>query len=792
MSRAPARAPHIAGMSSARTIIVGLTVTAVLSISGLGAQPASAQKSSTTVPTSVPTTKRTSSTTAAYRPSTNGPTTVATSAVTLPSTTSPQSTEPSTVAPSSGDEPMTAATLADAGGVQPFPAPLVGPVPAAEVPVERLMTNVYMTASTDPQRPQVVVQFKSPFTLPARPYRVSVLVGDPAGAQLRASMIGNAGTARNGVSWKLEKAPQPGIQGGQLTPVWATVDSNDTGATFSASGLVAITVPLPEAPEGPAVWAEVESGSDGTQVSITPYFSRAAIFDTAAVAQLPSSTVGTVLNADGTQAHQSVNLPPGPVLSLVDKGIALDSPERAPTELLGQKVEKAFDFVRIAPTFNQRAIVTDYVFIDRTTGDVKLLDGFSVPPADRTGSSEWVRSGPAKPDPGAPGRLSFDLRGISLALGTPMSAGATGFGVRREFILADGRRVVAEAVLGTVGWFGADQIEGIDQPVTSPIEGPPLGPLTEEEARDTGVLVTAAALVGLVLLVVAAAVIIRVRRRRRSARGDAADQLDAIAVETQQHRALLREERRSTGRVPVAVAHVGIGDRDDSDTHRASMDRPQVDRSALSPDSRCEANESVEDVLSTSDASPLASDDVNEIPGDSNDMSDPAGATERSPRRRWGGAKPVIDADPVWADDITTSGGRAFISARSVRPDPGPISQSAEPAEDDVEPTPGAPAAHPTVSPSAKQSDRKLRSTFRDRPGTRSPQQPVARDSIAAGGAGKADRTSQRSPGAGSPAAHGNRVAPSSALASLGAEFDELAERLARLDADSTDAGTPS
>lgn len=796
MSRATARRHHPNPTPVRQSHRIGLLLAsafAVLTVASAtqtaGAVPS--QKSSSSTQASVSTTRSQKSSSSTHAPTTYA-STQATYATTVP-TTAPTTIAPSTEPPTT-EQPSTTPTFADAGGVQPFPAPLVGPVPAAEAPVERLMTNVYVTASTDSQRPQVVVQFKSPFTLPTRPYRVSVLLGDPAGAQLRSSLIGNGAGV---VSWKAEKAPAPPAGSNSSTPpAWTTVDSNDTDASFSASGLVAITVPLKDAPDGPAVWAEIESGSDGKQVSVSPYFSRPAMFNEVSPGQLPSSIVGAVMNSDGTPSGQNVTLPAGPVLSLSDKAIQLQSADRPPTQLAGQKVEKAYDFVRIAPSFNKRAVVTDYVFIDRSSGEVKLLDGFTVPPSDRTGRSEWVRTGLPQGDPGAPGQLQFDLQGISRALGIQMSTNATGFGLRREYVLADGRRVVAEAVLGTVSWLGADQIAGIDQAAAP--EPPPVGPLVEADQTDTAtkILTIGGIAVG-VLLVVLAAVIIVVRRRRRRARGDAADLLDAIAVETQQHRAVLREERRATGQVPIVVidpepaaspeptpveglaALVNTGPAEPVDgskrRRKAKASTTGATDADTDPGKRSRRRRS-EPSPSPSPATAGASEPVAVEPARS---VAPAVGTEAlasgSSALRPGGAKRTIDADPVWADDAPTSGERPIISARSVRPAkqgdvlPTQRSTRAEPKlRSTIGKPPGAPAAE--GSPPSGSSPLQPVASRERSPEPVPPSRPPAAAKPAKGGKGDA-----------------TRVAPSAALESLGAEFDELSKRLERLEPAPTD-----
>ena len=617
----------------------------------------------------------------------------------------------SSVAPSSAD-PSTVASLVDAGGVQLFPAPLVGAVPAAEVPVERQMTNLYMTASTEPARPQVVVQFKAPFALPARQWRVSVVVGDPGGAQLRASLVYNGAGV---VSWKAEKAPMPPTGAAwNYQPVWSTIEANDTDARFSASGMAVVALPLAQAPEGQAVWAEVETGNDGRQLTVSPYYSRAAMFGEVPMGQLPSAGVGAVTDADGNHSGQFVSLPAGPVLSLENKAIKVRFAETEPTMVAGQKVTKAYDFIRIAPTFNKRAVVTDVAFIDRTAGEIKLLDGFSVPPLDKSDGGRWLASGLAPGAPSGPATLQLDLAGVAQALGFEWSPSASGLGVRREYVLDDGRHVVGEAVLATVSWLGADQVAGLDQ--ASVPDSPPVQPLLDQAQDATAP--QSLTLIGLAVVaavLVLASVALTVRRRRRRARGDAADQLTALASETRQRRAVIRHERE-TGQVPVVA-----------DLEPA--DRP----------GEGESSGSAEPARSPTDPGPLPD-------------APPVGPEAEDGRvgSHLSGKRP-IDAEPVWADARTGSGERPLIDAPTVKPLPRPQAEPAEPGHSDqaVVDVPGPPTPEPRSTPRSGQPSR------------------------------------DGSPGS----VEGSRVSPNSALATLGAEFDELSSRLDKLGEDEPENG---
>src|SRR5262249_6165092 len=141
------------------------------------------------------------STSAAASPSTSASSVVSAAPVTPPSTTAPSSVPTPTDTTSTTPAPSVA-TLPE-GGATDFPGSLVRPVPAADVPIERAMSDVYVKPSGDPNRPDVVVQFRAPFPLPSHAYRVSILVGDPQGARLRVSMI-DSGV--DSVTWKEERS----------------------------------------------------------------------------------------------------------------------------------------------------------------------------------------------------------------------------------------------------------------------------------------------------------------------------------------------------------------------------------------------------------------------------------------------------------------------------------------------------------------------------------------------------------------------------------------------------------
>lgn len=430
---------------------------------------------------------------------------------------------------------------------QSFPAALVAPVPASEVPVERSVTDLYVPPTTEPDTPQVVVQFRSPFTLPRRPYRVSVLAGDPNGQRLRASLTASGtpdGSGSIPVTGKLEKGDGRGP--------WQPVGNGTTPVQFVPSGLAIITLPLPEVPAGGAIWAEVETGTDGKLVTVTPPYALDSLLGRPADGLLPATPFGQVVDATGTVTDEVVPLSGGPTLSVANQTLRLSSTERPPDTVAGQPVQQVLDYVRIAPDYNRRAVLTHYIVVNRTDGTVRLLDGYSVPPADRTDQPGWLIDGVTSGSAAGPATISFDLPALAAALGMELGPTTSAFGVRRELVLADGRRVAADAVMGTLGWFDPGFVAATPAApggATAQVQDTePTGDRRTIALVVAGVAVLGALLVGVALLV----------RRRRAVPGevgdDAADELDALAAEQSAERRSRRDVSAGAGPGPSSTS----------------------------------------------------------------------------------------------------------------------------------------------------------------------------------------------------------------------------------------------
>lgn len=419
----------------------------------------------------------------------------------------PGSSATSTAAPASTTAPV-APTEAPAGSVPdaettstlppppasdaPFPAPFVAPIPPVAGPPQLVAADLYVTQSEDPTSPDVVVRFKGPFTLPPGTYKVAVVVGDPLGARLRATLVSKDKVT----SGEIDLDDANGRRA--LGP---------TTALFDPSGMVVVRVPLASAPAGDAVWVEITDNAGNVPDAVSPMFSRTVVFGGAEPGLLPSSQFGRVSAAAGPAGSgEPVAIPAGPVVSVVNEGIKLDYREPAPAELLGQPVTEVVDSLQIAPNFDNGAVVNDFVRLNRTDGTIGLYDGNAPTPVDLSGDRAWIGQGLPTPST-ASGEVVLDLKAISGLLGFTPDPARTAFGVSRSFTLADGRIVTAGPTLATLGWFES----AAPPPATVPTETAPSAASAGSDESRTALLVGAGAAALVVVLVVVG---VAVRRRR--------------------------------------------------------------------------------------------------------------------------------------------------------------------------------------------------------------------------------------------------------------------------------------
>lgn len=431
-----------------------------------------------------------------------GAQTPGTSTTAAPTTAAPTTAAPTSAAPGTEVPPGSATTSTlppPPASDAPFPASFVAPIPPVSGPPQLIAADLYTTPSQDATTPDVVVRFKGPFTLPPGTYRVAVVVGDPFGARMRATLVSKDKVTSGEIELEDAAGRRP------LGP---------TNALFDPSGVVVVGVPLASAPSGDAVWVEITDNAGTVPDAVSPMFSRTALFGGAEPGLLPSSRFGRTTTTNGAAGGEAVALPAGPVVSVVNEGITVDYREPAPAELLGQPVTEVVDSLQIAPNFDNGAVVTDFVRINRTDGSIGLYDGNAPTPVDVGGDGSWVAQGLPTP-PTSSGQVVLDLKAISTLLGFTPDAERTAFGVSRSITLADGRIVTAGPTLATLGWFEA----ATPPPATVPPEAQTTTGTADGSSQNLPILLAA----GAGVLVVLGIVIVVIVRRRRS------DDIDWIA-----------------------------------------------------------------------------------------------------------------------------------------------------------------------------------------------------------------------------------------------------------------------
>jgi hypothetical protein len=434
-------------------------------------------------------------------------------APTNPPTTARASANPANPAVTAG--PTSAVPPAKAPQNLPFPAALVAPVLFPGDRPETAVASLYKSVSLVPGTTDVVVRFKQPFALPRPPYKLSVLVGDPTGERTRVSMVSQIpplkprGTVEvfNGTTWR---------------------DAGNATVLFDPSGYIVVRVPTNVVPGQGAAWCEVTPVAG--ELYTTPYYSHDALFGDGVAGLLPSGRFGRVYRADGTPTPEVATLPAGPVTSVSNRVVTVRYDLASPGELLGHRVNGAFDILRIAPNFDTGGVFTALVRINRNDGSIQLFDGPTLDATDRSGSRDWLlRTLPAG-HPGDAGSVTVDLQAVSDAVGAPLPPDTTAVGLSRSYTLDDGRTINADAVLATSVWFDLGPTVAPPTPTTvaAPAPAPEAVPTAEEVSSVVPLVIGVVLLVGLAVLAGAL-----VRRRRPSAgptEGDGAAAGERAAV----------------------------------------------------------------------------------------------------------------------------------------------------------------------------------------------------------------------------------------------------------------------
>ena len=385
----------------------------------------------------------------------------------------------------------------------PFPAPIVAPVSNADVAAPLDIRGIWRVDATDPANPVLGVAFAAGFEQPTSDYRVSILVGDPAGLRTRASY--NAG------------APTGSLETSNDGEIWEP--SGETTAVVGAVGAVEITVPVGELPEGSQVWAEAQEGND---VLTTPVFSLDSLLGRAVDGAMTTQSLGDVVDGSGNPTGETLDLGPGPTLAIVNQGMTVDYPAAAPTDIGGVAVTAVVDRVELAPNFDTGGTRTDAIQIDRTSQTVALLDGLADPPTTVAGATDWFIGGfPAS----GTGPLTFQLGEVAESLGFQLVPDSVGAGIVRTVTLEDGRVIETSPVLATLDWFGT--VAGEATPSTTVGEGAEDGDSSsgDEEETTRQILTIGAAALAAVLAIAGLALIASARRKRHGHRilGEHAD-----------------------------------------------------------------------------------------------------------------------------------------------------------------------------------------------------------------------------------------------------------------------------
>jgi hypothetical protein len=391
-------------------------------------------------------------------------------------------------------------------GRAPFPADRVAVIPdAGAVAPPLAMADLYVAPTLDREIADVVVRFAQPFTLPNGGYRVSVLVGEATGPRLAVSLLAPAGVGDGAAG-----APLPA---GRLFRYDGTTwnDLGPTDAQFDDLGFVLLSVPLHDAPPGPAVWVEIAEGTPPVVQRISPYFSREAVLGGIASGRLPGDTLAVRHDRRGQQDQHAVPVGEPPSLHL-RRGSLIVEGGPGPAVIGDQPVTGVVDGVRLIDG-SYRGGPAPELRIDRRAGSVTLVDDRPGSAGDRSGDGSWLRQGPL---PGGGGPVEVDFAAVGRALGIGLDAATTGLAIRRILTLADGQVLVAEGVVGTLA--SLDRFAPIaDLPALPPRPAPPppdrTAGLRTQVGLDTVAWMVAAAM-ALAALGWLGSIAVRARRRR--------------------------------------------------------------------------------------------------------------------------------------------------------------------------------------------------------------------------------------------------------------------------------------
>jgi len=405
----------------------------------------------------------------------------------------------------------------------PFPRPLMAfvPVPAngpadPALAVQTVAVGEGTGIGAGGDR-RVTVGFASSFALPTEAYRVSVVWGSPGGSQTRASFLSTGGTTSGAVQTSTDGR------------TWD--DAGVATATFGDDS-IAIDAALGDAPEGAGLWVQAQLGTDAAKLVTTPVYAVDAALGRTTDGALPATSWGVPASAEATgTGPQSAAVAFGtapPTLAVVNQALIVTDAAPAPTQVGGQAVTAVMDEVTFLPGYTPSGTVSGVVQIDRTTGTIRALSGSTGLPEDRTGSGSWITQGlaPAPASSTAPMKVTFDLEGVTKALGITLDANGTGLGLRRKVALADGTMVLGLPVTGTVAWYQTASVP-TEAPPTSSTPPAPAPSDPSNGSSNASVPLAAAGVVAVVLVALAVASTVRRRRRVGSIQTDLFGSVDA-------------------------------------------------------------------------------------------------------------------------------------------------------------------------------------------------------------------------------------------------------------------------
>jgi hypothetical protein len=302
-----------------------------------------------------------------------------------------------------------------------------------------------------------------------------------------------------------------------VAPVFRPDTSADVQSTVevlvgSPGGESTVVSPSTDAAPPPqsGVWAT----SVGRQV--TPVFSYDSLVGPGVDGALAGSSWGTVTGFGVAQPGAIAVAAPSPSLAMVNRAIEVSTTEALPATILDQPVVAVDDFVRLAYSESTATTSTDFIRVDRTNGQIQLLEASDGTLVDVSGDRSWIGRGlPAVSTD--PGTLSFDLPAVAALVGLEAGDDTLAVSVDRTFGLADGRVVTVYGVAATLGWFAraAEEAAGVPEVLATTTIPAPEGEAaaaTDDAATASEVL---PALVAVAVLLVAVAVIVLVARARR-------------------------------------------------------------------------------------------------------------------------------------------------------------------------------------------------------------------------------------------------------------------------------------